>query len=78
LVAERVFYPMPLRSRVEEELIARAWKFFRRDPAELLGYDDAQAVAFGGLLVAKVDVVDKTAGGSAGPRPPRGFVRRGG
>ena len=60
MVAERVFYPMPLRSRVEEELIARAWKFFRRDPAELLGYDDAQAVAFGGLLVAKVDVFDET------------------
>lgn len=45
---------------MEEELIARAWGIFRRDPGELLGFDDAQAVNVGGTLVAKVDVFDET------------------
>lgn len=45
---------------MEEEIIARAWRLFCRDPSELLGFDDAQAVNFSGVLVVKVDVFDET------------------
>ena len=44
----------------EEELIARAWTVFRRDPAELLGLDDAQAIDVQGTLVLNVDVFDES------------------
>jgi len=49
--------PAPI---VEEELIKRAWRIFRRDPRELLGLDDAQAVELSGTLLVKVDVFDET------------------
>ena len=45
---------------MEQELIARAWRVFTRDPRELLGLDDAQAVELRGTLVVKIDVFDET------------------
>lgn len=44
----------------ERELIERAWRVFKRDPRELLGLDDAQAVELRGIAVFKVDVFDET------------------
>lgn len=44
----------------ERALIERAWKVFKRDPRELLGLDDAQAVELSGKVVFKVDVFDET------------------
>jgi len=44
----------------EEELIAQAWTIFRKDPAELLGLDDAQAIRVRGTLVLNVDVFDES------------------
>ena len=44
----------------ERELIERAWRVFKRDPRELLGLDDAQAVELSGKVVFKVDVFDET------------------
>lgn len=45
---------------MEQELIERAWSVFKRDPNELMGLDDAQAIRFEGTLVLKVDVFDET------------------
>lgn len=44
----------------EEKLIAEAWEIFRKDPAELLGLDDAQAINLEGTVVLNVDVFDET------------------
>ncbi|MEM2795356.1 MAG: AIR synthase related protein, partial [Thermofilaceae archaeon] len=43
----------------ERELIERVWKFLRRDPYELLGFDDAQAAELKGKIVANLDVFDE-------------------
>lgn len=43
----------------ERELVERVWKFLRRDPCELLGFDDAQAVELKGKIVANLDVFDE-------------------
>ena len=42
-------------------MIATAWKVLRRDGRELLGFDDAQALAVsGGILVVNLDVFDES------------------
>lgn len=44
----------------EREIIERVWGFLRRDPRELLGFDDAQAVELRGKVVVNLDVFDET------------------